>query len=199
VFVGEPEAVPAWEYASDVDVGFVGLDGVCRDGPLVRYWGEPFELASPARKFITFKGQKNFTGDFWAATSRDLVGYESWVERDAAMALDFIPPSSLWPLSASAWHGRMATGIVSTLRTTSPGCRTAPGWWSMSGPRASLMRMLPILRDPDVVGLGAQGPRRSQRVLANQPLQGRAPPAVRFPQQFLAVDLKDVEDDDMSG
>ncbi|WP_329370610.1 TnsA-like heteromeric transposase endonuclease subunit [Streptomyces sp. NBC_01483] len=90
--MGEPAGVvPAWEYASDVDVGFVGADGVRRDGPLARYWGEPFELASPARKFITFKGQKNFTGDYWAATSRDLVGYESWVERDAAMALDFDP------------------------------------------------------------------------------------------------------------
>ncbi|MEV2211201.1 TnsA-like heteromeric transposase endonuclease subunit [Streptomyces sp. NPDC050997] len=90
--MGEPaEAVPAWEYASDVHVGFVGLDGVRWDGPLARYWGEPFELASPARKFITFKGQKNFTGDYWAVTSRDLVGYESWVERDAAMALDFDP------------------------------------------------------------------------------------------------------------
>jgi hypothetical protein len=92
VFVGEPaEAVPAWEYASDVHVGFVGLDGVEQFGSLARYWDEPFERASPARKFIAFKGQKNITGDYWAATSRDLVGYESWVERDAAMALDFDP------------------------------------------------------------------------------------------------------------
>ncbi|MFE7236306.1 TnsA-like heteromeric transposase endonuclease subunit [Streptomyces sp. NPDC057596] len=90
--MGEPaEAVPAWEWASDVQVGFVGADGSERFGSLGRYWNEPFERASPVRKFAAFKGQKNFTGDYWAATSRSLVGYESWVERDAAMALDFDP------------------------------------------------------------------------------------------------------------
>ncbi|MFF3455358.1 TnsA-like heteromeric transposase endonuclease subunit [Streptomyces sp. NPDC002730] len=90
--MGEPaETAPAWEFAADVQVGFVGADGARRLGPLARYWGEPFELGSPARKFAAFKGQKNFTGDYWAVTSRSLVGYESWVERDAAMALDFDP------------------------------------------------------------------------------------------------------------
>lgn len=90
--MGEPaQATPAWGHASEVQVGFVGADGAARLGPLARYWGEPFELASPTRKFIAFKGQKNFTGDYWAATTRGLVGYESWVERDAAMALDFDP------------------------------------------------------------------------------------------------------------
>ncbi|MGO4460581.1 hypothetical protein AB4039_25360 [Streptomyces sp. M-16] len=51
----------------------MGVDGAGRLGPLARYWGEPFELASPVRKFTAFKGQKNFTGDYWAATSRSLV------------------------------------------------------------------------------------------------------------------------------
>lgn len=90
--MGEPaKAIPAWEYASDVQVRFVDADGAVRLGPLARYWGESFEFSSPARKFTAFKGQKNFTGDYWAATSRCLVGYESWVERDAAMTLDFDP------------------------------------------------------------------------------------------------------------
>lgn len=90
--MGEPaEAVPAWEWAADIQVRFVGADGVERVGPLTRCWGEPFEHASPARKFTAYKGQKNFTGDYWAATSCSLVGYESWVERDAVMALDFDP------------------------------------------------------------------------------------------------------------
>jgi hypothetical protein len=83
--------VSAGEYASGVEVGFVDADGVERSGPLTRCWAEPFELASPARSFNSFKGQKNFTGEYWAAISRALVGYESWVERDAAMALDFDP------------------------------------------------------------------------------------------------------------
>ncbi|MFG3532263.1 TnsA-like heteromeric transposase endonuclease subunit [Streptomyces sp. NPDC047917] len=90
--MGEPaEAVPAWEWLSDIQVGFVGADGSERLGTLALHWGERFERASPARKFTAFKGQKNFTGEYWAATSRSLVGYESWVERDAVMALDFDP------------------------------------------------------------------------------------------------------------
>ncbi|GCB42774.1 hypothetical protein [Streptomyces sp. NL15-2K] len=99
-------ALPAWEYASDVQVRFVGVDGAGRLGPLARFWGEPFELAAPARKFAAFKGQKNFTGDYWAATSRSLVGYESWVERDAAMALDFDPAVVALAPSPSACPGR---------------------------------------------------------------------------------------------
>lgn len=89
VAVSEPaQSEAAWEYASDVQVGFVDVDGVGRLGSLARCWDEPFERAAPVRRFIAFEGQKNFTGEYWAASSRDLVGYESWVERDAAMALD---------------------------------------------------------------------------------------------------------------
>ncbi|WP_235619376.1 TnsA-like heteromeric transposase endonuclease subunit [Embleya scabrispora] len=84
-------AASAWDFASDVEVRFIDADGIERLGSLGRHWGDPFELVSPVRKFVSFKGQKNFTGEYWAATSRSHVGYESWVERDAAMALDFDP------------------------------------------------------------------------------------------------------------
>ena len=57
-----------WEHASDVQVGFVGVDGVGQLGSLVRYWDEPFERAAPARNFIAFKGPKNFTGTTWGVT-----------------------------------------------------------------------------------------------------------------------------------
>ncbi|WP_234326563.1 TnsA-like heteromeric transposase endonuclease subunit [Streptomyces sp. NRRL S-495] len=88
---GSAVVASAREYASGVEVGFVDTDGVERSGPLACWWAEPFELALPVRPFASFKGQKNFTGEYWAATSRTHVGYESWVERDAAMALDFDP------------------------------------------------------------------------------------------------------------
>ncbi len=88
---GSAVVASAREYASGVEVEFVDTDGVERSGPLACWWAEPFELALPARPFASFKGQKNFTGEYWAATSRTHVGYESWVERDAAMALDFDP------------------------------------------------------------------------------------------------------------
>ncbi|MFE9258663.1 TnsA-like heteromeric transposase endonuclease subunit [Streptomyces sp. NPDC006879] len=109
VAVSEPvRSGSAWEYASDVQVGFVGVDGFGRLGSLARCWDEPFERAAPVRKFISFKGQKNFTGEYWAASSRDLVGYESWVERDAAMALDFDPSVvalASQPFCLSWWDG----------------------------------------------------------------------------------------------
>ncbi|GAB7188975.1 hypothetical protein ATKI12_8806 [Kitasatospora sp. Ki12] len=88
---GAAAVVVAREYASGVEVRFIDADGVDRSGPLACWWAEPFELALPVRPFASFKGQKNFTGEYWAATSRTQVGYESWVERDAAMALDFDP------------------------------------------------------------------------------------------------------------
>ncbi|MYX71157.1 TnsA-like heteromeric transposase endonuclease subunit [Streptomyces sp. SID3915] len=98
----------AGEYVSDVQVGFVGVDGVGRLGSLARCWDEPFERVAPVRRFIAFEGQKNFTGEYWAASSRDLVGYESWVERDAAMALDFDPAVvalASQPFCLSWWDG----------------------------------------------------------------------------------------------
>jgi hypothetical protein len=91
---GMPDAVATalgLSYASGFEVEFVGTDGVERRGPFLRCWDEPFEVALPIRSFPSFKGQKNFTGLYWEATSRSQVGYESWVERDAAMALDFDP------------------------------------------------------------------------------------------------------------
>jgi hypothetical protein len=92
VFVGESTAAaPAWDYASDVEVRFVDADGAECRGSLACHWNTPFELALPVRSFAAFKGQKNFTGEYWVATSRSQVGYESRVERDAAMALDFDP------------------------------------------------------------------------------------------------------------
>ncbi len=92
MFVGEPLRVPqVGGDVSDVGISFVDAEGAVRSGSLAGLWNEPFEMARPARRFVAFKGQRNFTGEYWAATSRALVGYESWVERDAVMALDFEP------------------------------------------------------------------------------------------------------------
>ncbi|MFD3456059.1 TnsA-like heteromeric transposase endonuclease subunit [Streptomyces sp. NPDC058691] len=106
--MSEPAKAPALTGdLSDIDVTFVDREGGARSGSLAALWGEPFELARPVREFVAFKGQKNFTGEYWAATSRFLVGYESWVERDAAMALDFEP--SVVALASQpfrlAWRG----------------------------------------------------------------------------------------------
>lgn len=67
---GSAVVASAWEYALGVEVGFVDTNGVERSGPLACWWAEPFELALPVRPFALFKEQKNFTGEYWAATSR---------------------------------------------------------------------------------------------------------------------------------
>lgn len=60
----------------------------------------PLELAhairfdldcDPIRRFPSFRGQRNFPGSWWFATTRRHIGYESWVERDQLMALDADP------------------------------------------------------------------------------------------------------------
>jgi len=87
----EGAAASVLRSASAFELEFIGADGAERCGSLARCWSEPFERALPVRSFPSFKGQKNFTGLYWAASCRSQVGYESWSERDAVMALDFDP------------------------------------------------------------------------------------------------------------
>jgi hypothetical protein len=51
----------------------------------------PFETASPVRKFGSYRGKRSFSGLWWSCTISDHVGFESWLERDRVMALDFDP------------------------------------------------------------------------------------------------------------
>jgi hypothetical protein len=50
-----------------------------------------FEDCRPVRSFPSWKGQRNYPGLWWSATVGRHVGYESWLERDHAMLLDFDP------------------------------------------------------------------------------------------------------------
>ncbi|KAB1927086.1 TnsA-like heteromeric transposase endonuclease subunit [Micromonospora sp. ALFpr18c] len=63
-------------------------------------------LDRPVRSFPSYRGQRNFPGWYWSATVGRQVGFESWVERDHLVALDFDPSVSgivsqpfwlLWP------------------------------------------------------------------------------------------------------
>jgi hypothetical protein len=69
------------------------VDGVGREqrATMSECTGVAFEEAGPVRLFPSFKGQRNFPGWWWSATSGRHVGYESWLERDHAMLLDFDP------------------------------------------------------------------------------------------------------------
>src|SRR5215211_1135296 len=77
--------------APSFEVVFIDETGTQRREPLSACWDVPFERAKPSRSFPSFKGQKNFPGLWWSATMGEHVGYESWVERDVAMLLDFDP------------------------------------------------------------------------------------------------------------
>ncbi|WP_202534625.1 TnsA-like heteromeric transposase endonuclease subunit [Streptomyces sp. SID3212] len=50
-----------------------------------------FEAGLPVRGFPSYRGQRNFPGLYWSATTGGHMGFESWLERDHAMLLDFTP------------------------------------------------------------------------------------------------------------
>lgn len=47
------------------------------------------EWGRPVRRFPSYRGQRHYPGLYWSATMGRHVGYESWVERDHLVALDF--------------------------------------------------------------------------------------------------------------
>ncbi|MFG3286300.1 TnsA-like heteromeric transposase endonuclease subunit [Streptomyces sp. NPDC048111] len=50
-----------------------------------------FETGRPVRGFPSYRGQRHFPGLYWSSTTGLHVGFESWLERDHAMLLDFTP------------------------------------------------------------------------------------------------------------
>jgi hypothetical protein len=59
--------------------------------PLAEAAGFSFEQAAAVRRFPSYRGQRNYPGLYYAATLDAHVGFESWLERNEAMALDFDP------------------------------------------------------------------------------------------------------------
>jgi hypothetical protein len=78
----------AWDLGVELD--FSGVDGSSRL-PLSGCRDLRFEDAVPARSFRWSRGQGHFPGWWWLATTGRHVGYESWLERDHLMLLDFDP------------------------------------------------------------------------------------------------------------
>jgi hypothetical protein len=50
---------------------------------------ERFEDVLPVRQFRWSRGDRHFSGWYWAATLGQHVGYESWLERDRLVLMDF--------------------------------------------------------------------------------------------------------------
>lgn len=88
--MGGAAAVATAPQARDIGVTF--FDGRReRCGSLSELWSVRFERVSPVREFPTFRGQRNFPGSWWSQTTGGHVGYESWLQRDQVMLMDFDP------------------------------------------------------------------------------------------------------------
>lgn len=59
--------------------------------PVDELWSVPLERCAPVRKAPSYKGQKNFTGEWWCLTTQSHLSFESWIERDFLIAADFDP------------------------------------------------------------------------------------------------------------
>lgn len=72
-------------------VEFLDADGEVHRDPLTECALTAFEVAAAVRSFPSYRGQRNWPGLWWSSTMAGHVGYESWLERDQAMLLDFEP------------------------------------------------------------------------------------------------------------
>ena len=70
---------------------YVREDGTRRWEPLAACAAERFEEAAPVRSFRWAKGAVHFPGSWWSSTTGEHVGFESWLERDHVMLMDFDP------------------------------------------------------------------------------------------------------------
>lgn len=100
--------------ADDFEALFVTEAGVELRVPWRRLPDSVDDLGRPVRSFPSYRGQRGFPGWYWASTLGRLVGFESWVERDHLVALDF---DARWPGSCRsrfgcAGRGRAAGGAV---------------------------------------------------------------------------------------
>ncbi|WP_319617644.1 TnsA-like heteromeric transposase endonuclease subunit [Rhodococcus opacus] len=72
-----------------LEVGSAGV--IERRDALATCWATRFEDVPPVRQFPSYRGQRSFPGEYFAACTGRHVGFESWLERDQLMILDFSP------------------------------------------------------------------------------------------------------------
>jgi hypothetical protein len=70
---------------------FQVVGGAWQRGPLASCCSVRFEDALPVRPFRFEKGLRSFAGWWYFATTGTHVGFESWLERDHLMLMDFDP------------------------------------------------------------------------------------------------------------
>jgi hypothetical protein len=80
--------------AEGFEAVFVAEDGVEQRLPWPLMLDVVAELGRPVRSFPSYRGQRNYPGWYWSATMGGRIGFESWVERDHLVALDFDPTAA---------------------------------------------------------------------------------------------------------
>lgn len=86
----------------DFEAVFVTETGVEQRVPWWRLPDVVGELGRPVRSFPSYRGQRNYPGWYWSSTLGRRIGFESWVERDHLVALDF-DASVAWIVSQPFW------------------------------------------------------------------------------------------------
>ena len=113
---------------------FRAADGAWQRGPLSSCCGVRFEGVLPVRPFRFEKGLRSFAGWWYFATAGAHVGFESWLERDHLMLMDFDPAVRAVSSQPFWLRWRDGEGRVRRMRRiSSPAWTTGPGWWSISG------------------------------------------------------------------
>lgn len=81
----------AVEHQSRAELRFLDADDKWVSKDLGKAVGADVVRGRPVRSFATYRGQRNYPGLLWCATTRTLVGYESLLERDRLWLADFDP------------------------------------------------------------------------------------------------------------
>ncbi len=82
---GKAPALPPGAF----EIGYTAQDGAQHRVPLAEAAAVRFADTQPTRRIRTRKGQRHLPGRWWSATDGRHIGYESWLERDQLMWLDW--------------------------------------------------------------------------------------------------------------
>lgn len=89
VALSPPAEVVDVVHDGGVEIEWVTAEGQSQSLGLNAAARVAFEDGLPVRRFRPHKGQRHLGGRWWCATTARHVGFESWLERDHAMLLDF--------------------------------------------------------------------------------------------------------------
>lgn len=124
----------------EFDIKAAAGDSTRRRVPLASATRISFAHMTPARRIKARKGKRNLPGRWWSATGRRHVGYESWLERDQVMWLDWdqtvtgiaSQPFRLWWTAREGKTPVARAGLLRRARGRPGPYRSEPGSFSVT-------------------------------------------------------------------